>query len=92
LNSNTQIRRPENSPSNVLYIGSYGMDASLVGYILDTGNIVRVNRHVYTVCAQWPTLSSWIELEVPRIDQISERYKPFDLLGPEHLPWGSYGT
>ena len=90
LNSNLPIRRPQGSPKNILYIGSYGMDASMVAYVLDTGNIIRVDQHEYNVCAQWPSLSIWIEAEVPRIDEIAERSKPFEMLGPKHLPWGKY--
>jgi len=91
LNDNNPIRRPMGSPSNVLYMGSYGMDASLVGYVLDTGNIIRVTRYDYKICALWSSLSDWIEAEIPRIDEIAEQHKPFKMLGPEHLPWGTYG-
>ncbi len=68
LNGNYALKVPPETTSNILYIGSYGIDSSLVYHDALTGNVHRTGRLRLEELASWKSISDWICVELPRLE------------------------
>jgi len=68
VNGNLPIKTPPQTTEEILYIGTYGLDSSLVYIDTTTGNVHRTKRNRLDKLASWDSVSHWICVELPRLD------------------------
>ncbi|MBP6311240.1 MAG: hypothetical protein KA408_03155 [Flavobacteriales bacterium] len=90
VNGNHPLKTPPETTSEILYIGTCGMDASLIYHNAVDGTVHRTSRKKLLPLASWGSIDQWIEMEIKRLDAIAERSQPFEMIGPDHLPMGKY--
>lgn len=88
VGGNHSLKVPPETTQDILYIGTFGMDASLAYVDLNDGTVHRTTRSELKKLASWDSIADWILIEVLRLDKIVEDIRPFEMLGEEYLPWG----
>lgn len=68
VNGNFPLKTPPETTKKILYIGTYGLDSSLVYVDTSTGKVHRTKRDRLNKLASWQSISHWICLELARLD------------------------
>jgi len=89
VGGNHPMKCPMETTSDMLYIGTFGMDASLVFVDLNDGTVHRTGRTELKKLASWESIADWIVIEIQRLERIALEMEPFEPLRDEYLPWGN---
>lgn len=69
IRANESSRKPRNTIDDYLFIGSYGIDASLVYINTIDGKVYRTPRNGIVPLNSWSGFEDWIATEIPRLNQ-----------------------